>query len=140
MPRLEDKIFTKIERFNQQAEQYIDQQHYPEAIKEYQKAWNTLPEPRQLWDAALWIKVGQAECLLTLSDFAAAKNKLLEAMLCSGAVANPLVHLLLGISCFESDDKPCALEEFQLAHELEGDAVFQEGDEKYQQFLREHSA
>lgn len=135
MPRLEEKIFNKIERFNQQAEKLIAQAFFPEAVKEYQKAWNTLPEPRQLWDAALWIKVGQAECLLTMSDFAAAKNKLLEAILCAGAVANPLVHLLLGISCFELEDKHCALEEFKIAYELEGADIFQEGDEKYQQFL-----
>lgn len=137
MPKLDDKIFKKINTFNINAEQCIDKALFLEAIKEYQKAWNTLPEPKQLWDAALWIKVGQAECLLVQDNFEAGKQKLLEAMLCSGAVNNPLVHLLLGICCFELKDEKCALEELQIAYDLEGASIFQEGDEKYQTFFLE---
>ena len=139
MPRLEHKIFTKIEIFNNNAEQFIEDEQFSDAIKEYQKGWNTLPEPKQLWDAALWLKVGQAECLLALDDFKQGKQKLLEAMLCSGAVSNPLVHLLLGICCFELDEKKTAREELQIAYDLEGAGIFQQGDEKYQQFLMQQS-
>lgn len=137
MPKLEDKIFQKIEKINTQAEILIENEQFSEAIKEHQKAWNTLPEPKQLWEAALWIKVGQAECLLTLDNFKQAKEKLLEAMLCSGAVNNPLVHLLLGICCFELNETQCAKDELQLAYDLEGASIFQEGDEKYKKFLFE---
>ncbi len=139
MPKLEHKIFTKIEIFNNNAEQFIKNERFSDAIKEYQKGWNTLPEPKQLWDAALWLKVGQAECLLALDDFKQGKQKLLEAMLCSGAVSNPLVHLLLGICCFELDEKKTAREELQIAYDLEGAGIFQQGDEKYQQFLMQQS-
>ncbi len=138
MPKLDKKIFNKIEIFNIKAEQLIDDKLFSESIKEYQKAWNTLPEPRQLWDAALWIKVGQAECLLALDDYELAKTKLLDAILCSGAVTNPLVHLLLGICCFELNDKTCALEELQIAYNIEGSGIFQEGDETYREFLFEN--
>ncbi|MCW8929650.1 MAG: hypothetical protein OQL19_05355 [Gammaproteobacteria bacterium] len=137
MPKLEDKFFKKIDNFNNKAESYIDNEQYPEAIKEYQKAWNTLPEPKQLWDAALWIKVGQAECFLAIEDFKSAKQKLLESILCGGAVNNPLVHLLLGICCFELNETKCAKKELQIAYNLEGADIFQEGDEKYQRFLFE---
>ncbi len=135
MPVLDNSVFKKIESFNNKAEQLIEDECFSESIKEYQKAWNTLPEPRQLWDAALWIKVGQAECLLTLNEYKAAKQKLLEAMLCTGAVANPLVHLLLGICYFELNDKDCARDELKIAYDLEGSDIFQDGDEIYQQFL-----
>lgn len=135
MPTLEQKYFTKIKAFNQAAEALIESGDYEQAIKEYQKAWNTLPEPRQLWDAALWIKMGQAECLLSMGEFEQAKQKLLDAILCAGAVSNPLVHLFLGICFFETGDKASALNEFKIAYELEGDGVFQEGDEKYREFL-----
>ena len=140
MPKLEDKIFTKITVFNKNAEQFIENELFSDAIKDYQKAWNTLPEPKQLWDAALWIKVGQAECFLALDDFKSAKQKLLDAMLCADAVNNPLVHLLLGICCFELNEEKCALQELQIAYDLEGVGVFQEGDEKYQQFLLQQSS
>ncbi len=136
---LEDKLFRKLEAFNSKAEHLIENEEFSQAITEYQKAWNTLPEPKQLWDAALWIKLGQAECLLTLDDFNLAKEKLLEAIICSGAINNPLVHLLLGICCFELEDTQCARDELQLAYDLEGESVFQEGDEKYRQFLFERS-
>ena len=139
MPKLDAKIFKKIENFNNKAEQFIDSQLFPEAIKEYQKAWNTLPEPRQLWEAALWIKVGQAECLLSLDDFKQGKQTLHEAMLCAGAVNNPLVHLLFGICCFELNETKCAKEEFQLAYELQGEDIFQDDDEKYKQFFLQQS-
>ena len=56
-------------------------------------------------------------------------------MLCSSAVSNPLVHLLLGICCFEMGDKQGAQEELGMAYKLGGADIFQEGDEKYQQFL-----
>ena len=135
MPKLEKKIFAKIQTFNENAEDMIGAEKYSDAIKEYQKAWNTLPEPRQLWDAGLWIKVGQAECGLALNDYATAKQKLLDAMLCSGAVSNPLVHFLLGICCYELGEPACAKEELQLAYDLEGESIFQEGDEKYRNFL-----
>ena len=94
---------------------------------------------KQLWDAALWIKVGQAECFLTLADFKQGKNKLLEAILCAGAVNNPLVHLLLGICCFELNDTQCAKVELQMAYDLQGETIFQDGDEKYKQFLLEQA-
>lgn len=139
MPKLEHKIFTKIEIFNNNAEQFIENERFSDAIKEYQKGWHTLPEPKQLWDAALWLKVGQAECFLALDDFKQGKQKLLDAMLCSGAVSNPLVHLLLGICCFELDERKIAREELQIAYDLEGSGIFQEGDEKYEQFLMQQS-
>ncbi len=138
MPVLEAKFFTKITAFNQAAEQLIEKGSYALAVKEYQKAWNTLPEPRQLWDAGLWIKMGQAECLLALGEFEQAKEKLLEAILCAGAVNNPLVHLYLGICFFETGEKPDALNELKQAWEIEGEGVFQDGDEKYRDFLLEN--
>ena len=135
MPVLEQKFFTKITAFNQAADKLIDSGNYTQAVKEYQKAWNTLPEPRQLWDAGLWIKMGQAECLLALGEYEQAKEKLLGAILCAGAVNNPLVHLYLGICYFETGDKGTALNELKQAREIEGDEVFQDGDEKYRNFL-----
>lgn len=139
MPQLQDKVFKKIDIFHQKAEQLIENEQFSDAIKEYQKAWNTLPEPKQLWDAALWIKVGQAECYLALDNYESGKQKLLDAILCGGAVNNPLVHLLLGICYFETNKKDSAREEFQLAYDLEGDSIFQEGDEQYKQFLLDPS-
>ncbi len=135
MPVLEAKFFKKISAFNQAAENLIDCGDYSQAIKEYQKAWNTLPEPRQLWDAGLWTKTGQAECFLALDDYQQAKQKLLDAMLCTGAVNNPLVHLYLGICYFETGSEAAALTELKLAYELEGEEVFQDGDEQYRDFL-----
>lgn len=135
MPTLDKKIFDKILAFNDKAESMIENEQYTEAVKEYQKAWNTLPEPKQLWDVGLWIKLGQAECSLAKNDFNAAKKILLDAMLCSGAVNNPLVHFLLGISCFELGDMNCAYDEIKIAYDIEGDSIFQKGDEKYQSFL-----
>lgn len=140
MPKLEKKQFEKIQSFNDKAEALMDTEKFSDAIKEYQKAWNTLPEPRQLWDAGLWIKVGQAECSLALNDYKTGKQKLLDAMLCSGAVKNPLVHFLLGICCFELGEQACAKKELQIAYDLEGDNIFQAGDEKYQAFLSSDSS
>lgn len=135
MPTLDKKTFTKIQAFNNHAEELIEAEEFSTAIKEYQKAWNSLPEPKQLWEAGLWIKLGQAECSLALNDFKGSKKHLLDAMLCSGAVNNPLVHFLLGVACFETGDMVCARDELTLAHELEGDSIFQDGDEKYRDFL-----
>ena len=81
MPKLDNKLFVKIQAFNQNGEEFISNGQFHEAIKEYQKAWNTLPEPKQLWDAALWIKVAQAEIYLELNDYTAGKQKLLDAIL-----------------------------------------------------------
>ncbi|MCK5665637.1 MAG: hypothetical protein KAI17_19250 [Thiotrichaceae bacterium] len=139
MPRLQEKIFNKLEFFHHKAEYLIDSEQFSDAIKEYQKAWNTLPEPKQLWDAALWIKVGQAECFLAMSNYDSATQKLLDAILCAGAVNNPLVHLLLGICYFETNNKDHARAEFQIACDIEGWSIFQEGDEKYKQFLLSQS-
>ena len=136
MPTLDNKIFIKILSLNDMADKLIDHEQFSEAIKVYQKAWNTLPEPRQLWDAGLWIKVGQAECFLAQLDYNSARAKLLEAMLCTGAVNNPLVHFLLGVCCFELGDMDCAKNELSIAYEIEGDKLFQEGDEAYEHFLK----
>ncbi|MCU7938732.1 MAG: tetratricopeptide repeat protein [gamma proteobacterium symbiont of Bathyaustriella thionipta] len=138
MPILQDSLFQKIDSFHQKAENLIETEQFSDAVKEYQKAWNTLPEPKQLWDAALWIKVGQAECFLALEEYDSAKQKLLDAILCGGAVSNPLVHLLLGISFFETNEKDNAREELQIAYDLDGESIFQEGDEKYKRFLLSH--
>ncbi len=135
MPELDNKLFAKIQTFNQSGEEFISSGQFHKAIKEYQKAWNILPEPKQLWDAALWIKVAQTELYMELNDYTAGKQKLLDAILCSGAVNNPLVHFLLGICSFELGEKQFAREELQIAYDLEGESIFQDGDEKYRQFL-----
>jgi tetratricopeptide (TPR) repeat protein len=135
MPQLQDNLFRKIESFHNKAEIFIEQEQFSNAIKEYQKAWNTLSEPKQLWEAALWIKVGQAECFLALDEYEKAKEKLLDGILCAGALNNPLVHLLLGICHFELNNTQKAREEFQIAYKLEGNDIFQESDKVYQDFF-----
>lgn len=134
-PMLDKKVFLKIQKFNQKGEEFIHSEKFIDAIKEYQKAWNSLPEPRQLWEAGLWIKLSQAEIHLALDDFSSSKDKLLQAMLCNGAVSNPLVHFLLGICYFELGEKASSMHELQIAYDLEGETIFQEGDEVYQQFF-----
>jgi tetratricopeptide (TPR) repeat protein len=135
MPVLEAKYFKKIQIFNKSADSHIEAGDFALAIKDYQKAWNTLPEPKQLWDAALWIKTGQAECLMTMDDFSKGRDKLLEAMLCHGAVNNPHVHFLLGVCHYKLGDLDDARNEINFAYEIEGETLFQEGDDELRDLL-----
>ncbi len=133
---LPEKIFSRIKRHTEQGDQMMQAENFNQAVKEYQKAWNLLPEPRQLWQISTWIKVAQSEALITMENYTAAKEKILEGIICPGAVDNPLVHLLLGIACYETGDMDCAGKELQIAYELQGEDIFADEDEKYRQLIK----
>ena len=135
--RLADNLFLKVQAFTEQGDQLMQAENFTQAIKEYQKAWSLLPEPKQLWDVSTWIKVAQAEALLMLKDYAAAREKLMQGIICKDAVHNPLVHLLLGIANYETGDMDSAKKELQLAYDLEGESIFADEDDKYLQLLKE---
>lgn len=94
-------------------------------------AFDTLPEPREQWNAAGWLLVALGESAIRAGDFKAAQQPLTDAMWCPGTIGNPWVHLRLGQVRFELGKTESAGDELARAYMGGSREVFEGQHGKY---------
>lgn len=113
---------------------------YEEAIAEYNRAWEIVPEPKSQWNASTWILAAIADAAF-LGGYAASAREALEyAMLCPDAVGNPFLHLRLGQVLLDAGEADRAADELMRAYMGGGADIFAAEDERYLSFLRSRAA
>ena len=75
MKGLEDpKIESEINSFVEKGNEFHDDKKYVEALEQYQKAWQALPEPKLEWELANWISACIYSAYFDLAVYAEAKK------------------------------------------------------------------
>ncbi|WP_229207209.1 MULTISPECIES: tol-pal system YbgF family protein [unclassified Duganella] len=127
-----------MKRLSAQGDQLAKTGKFSEAIPVYWQAWDILPEPKQDWNAALWLlaAIGDANFGFKNKDYVACRDNLSYAMRVPGAIGNPFLHLRLGQCQFELGNMGRAADELARAYIPEGRAIFKEDDPKYLGFIK----
>ena len=128
-------MYSQLIADTEAGQRLFDEGRFEEAIPVFQGAWQLLPEPKDEWNAAIWLLAAIGDCHFLMQDFVAARRVLLDAVAMPGGVGNPFLHLRLGEIALELGDEARAADELIRAYAVGGPEAFQSEDPKYLRFL-----
>ncbi len=135
MLQLSDEMQAEVDRLCAQGDAHADLDRFPDALALYWEAWDLLPEPKIDCDAATWILAAVGDANFLGRDYVAGCDNLSTVMNCPGGIGIPFLHLRLGQCHYELGDQARAIDELLRAYMGGGDALFDDEDPKYRDFL-----
>ncbi|WP_321945849.1 tetratricopeptide repeat protein [Paraburkholderia sp. J10-1] len=117
-------------------DQLAGKRRFEEAIGEYNKAWELVPEPKNEWGASTWILAAIADACFLAGYKTSALEALRYVMTCPDAVGNPFLHLRLGQVLLDTGLPDAAAEELIRAYMGAGKEIFELEDPRYFEFLK----
>ncbi len=136
MKELDDDLYLEIKELCAKGDALADEESFPDAIIEYNKAFSLLPEPITEWEASTWILTAIADTYFLANDFENALQPLIQVMHCPGAIGNAFIHLRLGQVQFELGNTERAKDELARAYMGAGEEIFEDDDPKYLKFIK----
>jgi hypothetical protein len=133
---LDPDIYEEIKRCCAKGDELAAAKAFKEALSEYNKAWELVPDPKNEWNASTWILAAIADAAFLAGFKASAREALHYAMTCPGAIGNPLLHLRYGEVLFDAGELDAAADELMRAYMSEGAEIFAAEDPRYLGFLR----
>jgi len=137
---LPSTVYDAIQQFCADGDALASAGRYVEAIGEYNRAWEIVPEPKTRWNASTWILVAIGDSAFLANYNTSAKEALEYAMGCPDAVGNPFLHLRLGQVLFDMGEHDRAADELMWAYMGAGADLFATEDQRYLSFLRTRAA
>ncbi len=135
MPELPPEVFAQVEAHCAAGDAHAAEDRYDEALSEFRRAWELVPEPREDWAVTLWLLGALGDVHYLRGAFADGKNALADAVaVFPEAKDDPFVCLRLGQCHLELGDRAAAQDWLERAGQLDGD-IFEEEDPKYLEFL-----
>jgi tetratricopeptide (TPR) repeat protein len=133
---LSDELYEQIEELSDQGNDLVDEDDFEGGLEKFQGALDLLPEPKNQWEAAMWLYASVGDMYLFTEDFEAAKENFFNALNCPDGQESGFVHLRLGESLLELGEEDKAVDHLLKAYMLEGPEIFAEEEEKYFDFLK----
>jgi tetratricopeptide (TPR) repeat protein len=137
---LPDELYEKIQSHCAKGEAFLEADDLSQALKEYRRAWDLIPTPKEIWPAATWVLVAIGDAYFLAGDIEKSYAALGDAVRCAEGFGNPFIHMRLGQALYELGDLDASAEELIRAYALEGPAVFEHEDAKYLKFLKTRAA
>ena len=128
---LDPALYEKIKEHSDEGERLFYDGRFPEALEEYSKALDLIPEPRQRWEASVWLLAAIGDCHFWLKDFGAALECFRKLMVEYEEYGNPFTRLRYGECLYETGNEELAREHLLAAYAMEGKELFEECDKKY---------
>ncbi len=135
-PELPSTVYDSIQHFCADGDALASAGRYEEAIAEYNRAWEIVPEPKSQWNASTWILAAIGDAAFLANYKTTAKEALNYAMICPDALGNPFLHLRLGQVLLDLGEHDRAADELMRAYMGPGADLFTAEDERYLSFLR----
>ena len=132
---LSDSIYEEITKLCKQGDFLVRSGDYRGALRLFHRSWKLLPEPKEDWDASMWILSAIGDAHFFLGDFQNVIAALSNAVHCPNGLGNPFVHLRLGEAAFELGQMDRAKEELTRAYIGAGRDVFANEHPKYIAYL-----
>ncbi|HYR88480.1 MAG TPA: tetratricopeptide repeat protein [Terriglobia bacterium] len=123
--QLADSIYAKVTEFSDLGNSYMEEGSYEKAIECFSRSLSLLPEPKNRWEAAMWLNASIGDALFLQGHFKDALGTLLDALNCPDAVTNPFIQLRLGECFYELENFARAKDHLLRAYMLEGADIFQ---------------
>ncbi len=96
-----DKFDEKVTSLVQKGNEFHGNQKYAEALEQYQKAWQALPEPKLESEFANWISACMYSAYFDLADYAEAKKWGETTLRTRGSDIDTAPLIDLGMVCYE---------------------------------------
>ena len=138
MNELDPNLHSQINILCQKGDEYLEDDHFIEAISAFQKALELIPKPITDWEASTWVLTALGETYFFSAQYGKATSTLQDAMHCPGAIGNPLIHLRLGQAHFEMNQIDKSKDELARAYMGGGEEIFDGEDPKYLSLVKQH--
>jgi|SRR3569623_651702 len=129
-------VYEAIQRFCADGDALAAGGKFEAAVGEYNRAWETVPNPKNNWNASTWILAALADACFLAGYIQSAREALDYAMTCPAAIGNPFLHLRRGQVLLEQGEKDAAADELMRAYMGAGEEIFANEDDRYLVFLR----
>ncbi|MDH7976071.1 hypothetical protein QH494_28160 [Sphingomonas sp. AR_OL41] len=139
-PELSPTVHEAIQNLCSDGDALASAGRYEDAIAEYNRAWEFVPEPKNQWNASTWILAAIADAAFLAGYRTSAREALEYAMICPDAVGNPFLHLRLGQVLFDAGEHDRAADELMRAYMGAGVDLFAAEDVRYLTFLHTRAA
>ena len=137
MAELPAETHKQITQMAEGGNAFAEQGDFSGALARFQSAWELLPEPRDDWDAALWLLTSIGDMQFQLRQYSAARDSLMRAVKSSDAApGNPFLRLRLGQVMYEVGETQEASSWLAGAYLMEGVSLFDGEDPKYLSFVK----
>ena len=134
---LDDELYEKIQQLCEVGDELAEDEQYSKAIEKYNEAFELLPEPKYIYEAASWIYTAIGDSLYLAEDFENATDNFQQALKCEGGLGNPFIVLRIGECFYELGNTQKAKEYLIQAYMIEGEDIFSEEDEKYFDLIKD---
>ena len=135
--KLPADVHSEISRLSAAGDTLARQKDFAGALCEYERAWALLPDPKDQWEAAVWLLAAIGDALFLNLRYEEACEVFGHALAeGAGAQGNPFLHLRRGESLFECGDRRAAADELMRAYMGAGVEIFRTEDPKYLRYLR----
>jgi tetratricopeptide (TPR) repeat protein len=132
---LPEEIQDQMDHLTEQGEEAMEQGLFEEALDLYNQALSILPEPREVWEAYVWLKAAMGDACFLMDRFDDSLDHFYEAYTAAGPEnVNPFIVYRLGQTYRHLQDEDNAVEFLLKAFMLEGESAFE--DEEDLIFLR----
>ena len=121
---LPDELYEQIEDLSGQGNDLCDDDNFRGAIDVWQSALALLPEPKNQWEAALWLHASIGDAYYQEDEFENARNSFFDAMNCPDGQDNPFVYYMLGKTLLRLEQEEEAVQYLLRAYMLEGVDIF----------------
>lgn len=136
MSELDDALHAQITELSQDGNLLFDDGDLKGAVAKFDAAWALLPEPKNQWEAALWLLAAKGDVHFARQQYSEVVDVLMRAAMCPDGMENPFIHLRLGQAYFELGDQMRASNELTMAYMAAGADIFEDEDPKYLDYLK----
>jgi tetratricopeptide (TPR) repeat protein len=133
---LKDEVHTQVVELCKSGDSLLENGNFTSGIQSYIDAFNLLPPPISQWDAATWILAALGDAYFLKEDYEEACKVFSDAMCCPNAIGNPFLHLRLGQTQYELNNKSRAADELARAFMGGGEELFKDEDSKYLNWIK----
>ncbi|MCC9606526.1 hypothetical protein LOC68_17415 [Blastopirellula sp. JC732] len=136
MSDLDDFLYEQVTELSQEGNVLFDDGDLDAAMAKFDAAWGLLPEPKNQWEAALWLLAAKGDVYFARQQYAEVVDAMMRAAMCPDGLGNPFIHLRLGQAYWELGDKSRAGNELTMAYMAAGADIFEDEDPKYLDYLK----
>ncbi len=104
---------------------------FSDALKEYSKAYELIPEPKHQREASVWLPAAMGDCHFWLMEYNTALQYFRKLMAEYEEYGNPFPRLRYGECLYETGNEELGKEHLLAAYAMEGEELFEDCEQKY---------
>lgn len=133
---LPDDIYERVCDLSETGNNLLEEGQIDEAIAIWQSALALLPEPRQKWEASMWLHASIGDAQQQGGRTQDALDSFKKAAASADGYANGFVQLGIGTNLFDLGRTEESTDPLLRAFMAEGEEIFEESNPKYLDHLR----